>query len=90
MTPLLMLILEHNPAFIVILETKLRGGYYITISYQIKEEPSDSYARHALHAILWSMQFDSPEMANHIFNLFNFLPKLRCMHVIFSPCIACL
>ena len=52
MTPLLMLILEHNPAFIVILETKLRGGYYITISYQIKEEPSDSYTRHALHAIL--------------------------------------
>ena len=52
MTPLLMLILEHNPAFIVILETKLRGGYYITISYQIKKEPSDSHARHALHAIL--------------------------------------
>ena len=33
-------------------------------------------------------QFDCPEMAemaNHIFHLINFLPKLRCKHVIFFP-----
>ena len=34
------------------LDTKLRGGYYTTSSYQIIKEPSNSNARHALHVIL--------------------------------------
>ena len=33
-------------------DTKLRGGYYTTSSYQIIKEPSNSHARHALHVIL--------------------------------------
>ena len=90
MTRLLLSILETQSSIYCNFGNKVRGGYYITISYQIKKGPSDSHARHALRVIFWSMQFDCPKMANHIFHRFNFIPNLRCMHVSFSPCIACL
>ena len=90
MTRLLLSILETQSSIYCNFGNKVRGGYYITISYQIKKGPSDSHARHALHVILWSMQFDCPKMANHIFHGLNFIPNLRCMHVSFSLCIACL
>ena len=84
MTRLLLLILETYSNIYCDFGNKITA---ITISYQIRKAPSDSHAR---HAILRSMQFDCPEMTNHILHLFNFLPKLRCMHISFSSCIACL
>ena len=84
MTRLLLLILETYSNIYCNFGNKITS---ITISYQIRKAPSDSHAR---RAILWSMQFDCPEMTNHILHLFNFLPKLRCMHIWFSSCIACL
>ena len=52
MTLLLLSILETQSSIYCNFGNKVRGGYYIIISFQIKKGPSDSHARHALHVIL--------------------------------------
>ena len=57
-THLLMLTLETHSSTYCNFRNKIRAVYYITISYQIKDVPSDFHAIHALHAIISSIQVD--------------------------------
>ena len=50
MTRQLLSILETKSSMYCNFGNKVRGCYYITISYQIKKGAFDSHARHALHA----------------------------------------